>query len=302
MSETAFINSLKSLVSSDNALGLEDDVCIISETDKGTIISSQDSICEDIHFFSNDPIDMVIKKAIRTNISDIACKGAKPYGMLLSLCLPKRYHSPEAQELIHTALKEDLEFYNLSLLGGDTTASKKLVITITIFGLCQHPIPFRKNVQLGDKIYVTGTLGLSKIGLDLRLGKSLTEYDPIFEQAYLLPSPPLNTGIALAPYMQASMDISDGLLGDLQKMIDVNHSNLGFELDYTKIPCADIDNEEYALECALSGGDDYQILFTSQHKEEELHKIAKINNTTLSCIGNINNNKNSNNYSNFSHL
>lgn len=315
MSETAFIDRLKSLITSPtqgfpNALAFQDDICALGQIDGATLICSQDMICENIHFFSQDPLDLIVKKALRVNISDIAAKGAKPYGVMVGLALPSKYHDQISQDLIYQALKEDLALYNIALLGGDTTSSESLTISITIFGLCAYPIPYRQNVQIGDHIYVTGTLGVSKIGLDLRLGTSpIAEHHPdidIFHQAYLLPDPPLNAGMALAPFMQAAMDISDGLLGDLQKMIDVSAKNLntelGFTLNYDQIPCAEIENKKYALECALHGGDDYQILFTSQHDASRLTEISQAHNIQISCIGIVKNKKNNKYYNNFSHL
>lgn len=311
MSEFKFINRLKSLIQCPSglypdALNFDDDVCVLGIVNNQTLIASQDSVCENIHFFADDPLDLIIKKAIRTNISDIACKGATPYGIMISVCLPKRYHNDDAQTLIYDALKEDLAFYNIPLLGGDTTSGETLTLSMTIFGLCKHSVPHRKNFQLNDKIYVTGTLGLAKIGLDLRLNipeACAIKHDPnLYTQAYLLPDPPLLAGIALAPYMNAAMDISDGLLGDLQKMILSNKQNFGFDIDNSKIPRATLDNDTYALQCALYGGDDYQILFTSNHDPLTLWDIAKQYKIKLSCIGKINNQINMNYYSSFSHL
>lgn len=311
MSEFTFINRLKNLIQKPadlfpNALNFEDDVCVLAEIDGQKLIASQDSICENIHFFANDPLEMIVKKAIRVNISDIACKGAKPYGMLLSLCLPSRYHNQQAQDVIYQALKEDMTYYTLPLLGGDITSGNSLTISITILGLCTYPIPLRKNIQMGDYIYVTGQLGLSKIGLDLRLGQSKLPLNhpnlEVFHQAYLLPDPPLKAGIELAPYMNAAMDISDGLLGDLQKMINASNPEFGFILDYDQIPCADIEMREYALECALHGGDDYQILFTSHHDISILQNIAQKNNIIISQIGKINKTKNNKYFNSFSHF
>lgn len=311
MSEFEFIHRLKSLITPPkglypDALNFSDDICILGKIDDKTLIASSDSLCENIHFFSYDPLDLIIKKAIRTNVSDIACKGAIPYGMLFNVCLPPRYHNDASQTLIYNALHDDLRYYNIPLLGGDTTSGETLTISVTLFGLCRHKIPHRKNINLHDRIYVTGTLGLAKIGLDLRLNVpdalAIKKNISLYEDAYLLPTPPLSAGIALAPYMNASMDISDGLLGDLQKMITASPHTLGFEIDETKVPCADIDNHDYALQCALYGGDDYQILFTSSESPLTLFNIANQHTISISDIGFINNKKIINNYLSFYHL
>jgi len=309
MSEFAFINQLKNLLSlqknsAPDPLNLDDDICILGTINNNILISSSDSLCEDIHFFKDDPIDLIIKKAIRCNISDIACKGAVPYGIMLNICLPKRYHNQEAQDKIHKALQEDLAYYKLNLLGGDTTSSKTLTLSVTIFGLCQQPIALRKNMEIGDSIYVTGILGLSKIGLDLRLQQSnalaITGNTDIYKQAYLLPNPPLMAGIALAPYMNASMDISDGLVGDLQKMVSATKKNIGFEINDNAIPKADIFDKNYALQTA--GGDDYQILFTSQHEHNKIMQIAQEHQIKITKIGVVIDSQQQAPYQGFSHL
>jgi thiamine-monophosphate kinase len=310
MSEFEFINRLKSLITPNqgaypDALNFTDDICILGKISHQTLICSQDTLCEDIHFFKDDPLDAIVKKAIRTNVSDITCKGGKPYGMMFSICLPKRYHNQQAQDLIYTALEQDLSLFNIPLLGGDTTNGKTLTISITIFGLCDHPIPLRKNVSIGDAIYVTGTLGLSKIGLDIRHNKPETfaikdkEY---YKNAYLYPNPPLNLGIALSPYMNAAIDISDGLIGDLNKMLLASDKNIGYDLDETTIPIADIDNQYYALECALYGGDDYQILFTTHYSSDIFYNLSHEYGVKITKIGTISHQPHTLTSVGFSHL
>lgn len=271
-----------------NALGLEDDVCIIAPHPKGVIIASKDMICEDKHFFSSDPLELIFKKAIRTNISDITAKGAKAYGIMLGLAISEKYK--DKGEVIQNALREECEFYELPLLGGDITSSDKLLISITIFGLCPKMPPMRKNAKVGDKIYVTGNLGLSAMGLSIRQGQGSynKDYKKLALDAYLLPNPPYFMGQNLFPYMNASCDISDGLLQDLQHIL--NASKVGAKIFTDKIPLIEVfSDKELNLKLALTGGDDYQILFISSEKEESLKEISQRHNIKITAIGEVTN-------------
>lgn len=313
MSEFQFIQKLRSLLPRaekerlfPDARGFIDDVCILGKVSEQYLICSHDTIVQDIHFFSNDAIEFVIKKAVRTNISDIISKGATPYGMTLSLSLSKPYHNTAAQDKIIQSLREEIALYNIPLLGGDITASHHLVISIAMFGLCYQMPPCRSDAKIGDKIFVTGVLGLSKIGLDIRLGKFDNEgldNKSFYEQAYLLPSPPpVKAALSLMPYMNASMDISDGLLVDLNKIADA--SDVSFKLNFDTIPIAPLDDKTYALDCALNGGDDYQILFTSSADISLIDSVAQENNIKITEIGVITDKviKNNYKYTFFNHL
>lgn len=290
-SEFDFIHDLRCLAfqgdQNQDGLNLEDDICIISQSSNGILIASKDIITEDTHFFKHDPLDLVIKKAIRTNISDITAKGAKLHGMMVGLMLPEHYRDDKNLKIIHHALAQDIEYYKLPLLGGDTVSSKNFSISITIFGSCPALPPLRKNAKAGDHIYVTGILGKSHAGLNIRL-KQIKETgdNKHYLKDYLLPDPPYALGQALFPYMNASCDISDGLLQDLNHILKASH--VGAEIDLDKIPYAMVtQNKAQDIEYAVTGGDDYQILFTSQHNPKIFKELAEKFNISITHIGEI---------------
>ena len=96
-------------------MNFEDDICILSQSSDKVIIASKDIITEGTHFFSNDPLDLIVKKAIRTNISDITAKGAKAYGMMIGLMLPEHYRDSHSLQIIEKSLEEELNYYNIPL-------------------------------------------------------------------------------------------------------------------------------------------------------------------------------------------
>lgn len=288
-SEFDFIHSLKSLLSSHHGLypdaqNFEDDVCILGKIGTDYLIASKDMLTEGTHFFENDPVDKIVQKAIRTNISDIAAKGAKPYGMMLALCLPPSYQTSNNLKLIHQAIADECAFYNIPLCGGDTISGERLTLSVTLFGLCSHIPPKRSDAKIGDIIYVTGILGLSSSGLALRLGKETSRHAELFLEHYLLPNPPLWAGQALGQYMNASCDISDGLLQDLGHILTA--SGVGAEIDSDTIPHANaFDDFETNLHYAMTGGDDYHILFTSSAPPHIFQKIAAEYQIKITPIG-----------------
>ena len=151
--------------------------------------------------------------------------------------------------------------------------------------------PLRKNAQLNDKIYVTGTLGLSHAGLKIRLGDvAKTENNKHFLDHYLLPDPPYAIGKSLFPIMNASCDISDGLIADLGHILKASH--VGAEINLDKIPYAPLTGiAQQDIENAATGGDDYQILFTSTATTDYINNISRKFNVKISEIGKITSDK-----------
>lgn len=273
--------------------GFRDDVAALSLAEKsGFLVISKDICTAGTHFFADDPADLILKKALRVNISDLAAKGAAPYGAFIGVIFPKTASKdalPRLQEEFLTAIEEDCEKYHLGLLGGDIAIGDTLAISVTILGLSPSAPPIRSGAKLGHDVYVTGVLGLSALGLDVRCGLHET-LDPshaeFLQNRYLLPDPPLAAGRALFPYMRASCDISDGLLADLGHIL--TQSDVGAELDAAHLPIdTDFPDKEAALKAALTGGDDYQILFTTDASEAEINRISKETATPIRKIGRI---------------
>lgn len=243
--ESAFIDSLRALASHPGARGLQDDTAIL-EIGNETLILTHDSIVEGVHFLSDqDPAD-IAWKLIATNLSDLAAKGAKPIGALLS------HQLGDGDDRFAEGLAEVLGKYDVALLGGDTTrANGPRSFGATLIGTATHtPVPSRSGAEAGDRVFVTGTLGRAMLGLE----RGLAENE--FTDAYRRPAPRLAEGQKLAPLVTAMMDVSDGLLLDAWRMAKA--SDMTFQLSSEAFPVAD----PARLNDCIRWGDDYELLFT----------------------------------------
>ena len=255
-------------------------------------VVSTDTIVEKIHFKGNESPDQIAKKALRTNLSDLAAMGADPQFYSLSISLPKAKSKSFIKNFVK-GLKEDQKKYNIKLLGGDLTASSRLItITIHIIGTVPNGKSIsRSNSKVNDLLYVTGVLGLSNIGL-LNLKKN----DKKFLNAklkYFLPQPRVKFSASVRNFVTSMIDISDGLIQDCRHLARL--SNLEFAINIKKLPISDIDllSYEERLNAALIGGDDYELLFTSPPVyKEKIKKIAKLHGLKLTNIGYVKNGKN----------
>ena len=176
-----------------------------------------------VHFFADDPPAAIARKALRVNLSDLAAKGAEPIGFALNLALPDDW-TADWLAAFAAGLGEDAATYRCPLIGGDTVRTPgPLTLAITAIGAVE-PGRFaaRGGVRPGDRLYVTGTIGDAALGLRLRLGQGPTLADADRLQLldrYLLPQPRLALAPAVARFASAGMDISDGFVGDLTKML-----------------------------------------------------------------------------------
>ena len=241
-SESEFITALRALATQPAARGLDDD-CAVLEVGGETLVLTHDMMAAGTHFRPDADMADVAWKLVAVNLSDLAAKGAEPLGVLLG------YSLGEGDDRFLAGLREILAAYDVPLLGGDTIRSiGTQTMGLTAIGRATHtPVPDRRGAQVGDGIYVTGTLGRAMLGFD---------GDPAHADAYNRPTPLLAEGRALAPQVSAMMDVSDGLLIDAFRM--ARASKHMFELDEAAIPVADNARRD---EC-LRWGDDYQLLFT----------------------------------------
>jgi|CXWL01.1.fsa_nt_gi thiamine-monophosphate kinase len=257
------------------ARGLIDDVAILSP--RGDIVVTTDAIIEGVHFLPADPIETVAKKALRVNLSDLAAKGAKPVGILLTLLWP---HSRPAARIADFArgLGEDLKLYDVALLGGDTCATPgPLTVSITAFG---EPYgartPSRADASIGEQVWVSGYIGEAFLGLmqltaepDILGAAPEDRVDHPAARArlhYRVPQPPVAFARAIAEFASASIDVSDGLIADAGKLAAA--SGVAIRIDADAVPL--LGGEDYVarhgaagLMRLLCGGDDYQALFTA---------------------------------------
>ncbi len=253
----------------EGGLGLKDDAALVSVEPGFQLVVTCDALVAGVHFFPDDPPDAIAAKALRVNLSDLAAKGAMPKGFILALALPSEL-SPSGRELdawlaaFADGLAIDIATYKCSLFGGDTVKTPgPLMVSITAFGAVPtgRMVP-RTGARPGDLLYVTGTIGDAALGLQLRLGKIAGQGDHLLAR-YLRPQPRNALAPVLLDCASAAMDVSDGLFGDLAKMMRV--SGVSADVEAACVPlspeaAAMIATHASAFETALTGGDDYEIL------------------------------------------
>ena len=272
-----------------SALNLNDDVFF--DKKKGLVISI-DTYNEGYHFIDFRYPDLVIKKIIRSSISDLICKGVEPKFYFIAGSGNKRSFSKKNLSLMSKALRIEQKKYGIFLCGGDTTFSKNLSFSITSIGYSKNII-YRNNAKLNDDIYVTGNLGDSYIGLQIlkkkiKFNKKINDY---FVKNYYKPNIQINFTKELLKLANSSIDISDGLIADLEKMI--NNQNLSYQINEYKIPITKIlamiiKDHKLKKSQLISNGDDYQILFTaSPSKARIIENKSKLLQVKITKIGKI---------------
>ena len=271
------------------ALNLNDDVFF--DKKRGVVISV-DTYNIGTHFYDFKSPDLVIKKILRSSISDLICKGVKPKFYFISGSGNKKKFTKKNLYKISKSLKSEQNKFNIDLCGGDTTFSNKLSFTITSMGY-SNKIIYRNKAKSNDDIYVTGNLGDSHLGLKALTNKAkLKNKDKLFfVDKYYKPELPLNLTKYLLKFANSSIDISDGLIDDLTKMI--NRQSLSFHLFENKIPVSNklsnlIKKQRLNKINLISNGDDYQVLFTADtNKARIIQKASKTTGIKITKIGKI---------------
>lgn len=263
-----------------DAFGLRDDAALLTPTGNDMAIT-QDALAAGVHFLADDPPALIAKKALRVNLSDLAAKGAVPRAISLALGLGEAW-TQEWVAGFAGGLREDCEYFGVTLTGGDTfRAPGGLVVAITAIGeITEGAYRSRLEARPGDLLFVTGNIGDAALGLKVHLdGDAMPELDAAhraaLQRAYMLPDPPVGFARAIARYASAAIDISDGFVGDLEKL--ARASGFDTSVDLAAIPFSQPGHAAHAidgmLQTALIGGDDYQILFTAG--EENLSAIEQ---------------------------
>jgi thiamine-monophosphate kinase len=277
---------------SPSALNLNDDVFFDK---KNNLVVSVDTYIEGNHFINFKKPELVIKKIIRSSISDLICKGVEPKYYFISGSGNKKSFSKLNLSKISKSLNEEQNKYKILLSGGDTVFSNKLSFTITSIGFSNNII-YRNNAKINDDIYVSGNLGDSYLGLlilknKINLNQLLNKY---FINQYFMPDIQLKLVHQIKKFANTSIDISDGLLADLDKLI--NSQKLSYKIDLKKIPISNylkkvIDLKKLSKINYISNGDDYQVLFTaSKNKRRIIKAISSNYRIKLTKIGSIQSN------------
>jgi thiamine-monophosphate kinase len=274
---------------SPSALKLNDDIFFDK---KKRLAVSVDTYIEGNHFIDFKKPDLVIKKIIRSSISDLICKGVQPKYYFISGSGNSKNFSRSNLLKISKSLNQEQNKYKIILSGGDTVFSNKLSFTITSIGFA-NDIVYRNKAKINDDIYVSGNLGDSYLGLlvlknKLKLNYQLKKY---FTNKYFMPNIQLKLTKTIKKFSNTSIDISDGLLADLDKMI--NNQKLSYKIFLDDIPISKnlkkiLDFKNLSKINYVSKGNDYQVLFTaSKNKMRIIKKIASNCRVKLTKIGTI---------------
>jgi thiamine-monophosphate kinase len=265
-------------IAGEGGLGLGDDAALLAACAGEELVITKDMLVAGVHFFADDPPSSIATKALGVNLSDLAAKAATPRAFLLGLGLPHRLAGDAREAWLSEftrALGGAAKASGCELIGGDTVSSpERLVVSITAFGLVPAGKMLRRTgVRPGDALLVSGTIGDGALGLRLRLepdapwARALrADHREFLLGRYLLPQPRNALTPLLRAHAHAGMDVSDGLVGDLAKMLRV--SGCGGTIDAGLVPLspaarAAIALEPALLEPALTGGDDYEVLISA---------------------------------------
>ncbi len=276
------------------ALGLKDDAAWCRQRAGHDLVMTADALVAGVHFLPEDPPDLIARKALRTNLSDLAAKGATPLAYLVCLALPRA--TDEAWIAGFAAgLARDQAAYAIALAGGDTTSTPG-PLTIAITALGEVPaggMLQRRGARVGDEVWVSGTIGDAALGLRVCTGALALDDAPraFLADRYRLPQPRIGLGAALRPLGVAAMDVSDGLIQDLGHIVAL--AGAGAVIDAAALPLsaaarALVAADPGLLDVVLTGGDDYEILaVASPDKARALEAAAAAGRTPLARIGTI---------------
>jgi thiamine-monophosphate kinase len=254
------------------ALDLEDDAATYAPPSGHDLVLTADALVEGRHYLASDPADLIARKMLRVNLSDLAAKGAKPVGYLMTTAL-----GPDIDEAwiakFAAGLAADQQEYGIALMGGDTVATPgPTTLSLTALGLVPTGRALRRRgAKPGDRLYVSGTIGDGILGLKVLKGELfdlVAGQREALSDRYHLPQPRLALGAALLAggKVTAAMDVSDGLVADAGHIGEASRCGLVIHAD--RVPLSASAQEALAadldlLPVLLSGGDDYELLFTA---------------------------------------
>ena len=250
---------------------LADDAAVIAPPPGRELVLTVDAMVAGVHFLPDDPPDLIGRKLLRVNLSDLAAKGAVPLGYLMTVSAPRA--TPDRWFAGFAAgIEDDQRRFGISLLGGDTTSTPgPITLSLTAIG---HVGPgeavSRAEARVGDGVWVTGTIGDGALGLAVARGR-LSDPSGYLLSRYRLPDPRL--GLRLAGIASAAMDVSDGLVQDLGHLCRA--SGLAAEIEAALVPLSAPSRAAGGdwLATCLTGGDDYELLLAVPPRHE--HLLAK---------------------------
>lgn len=240
------------------ALGLKEDAALLTPRPGRELVLTVDQMIEGVHFLPHDAPDLVARKLLRRNLSDLAAMGAEPLGYLLTTALPKSIDDDWLKSFAE-GLRADQEAFGFSLFGGDSSSSLgESSFTATLIGHVAPGRALRRNgARAGDEIWVTGTIGDAALGLRARRGE-LQDGSGFLTQRSLLPTPRI--GLKLNDIASAAIDVSDGLLQDLGHICTTSEVRAIIIADLVPTSAAAAAFGSAMFDARLTGGDDYELL------------------------------------------
>jgi len=254
------------------AFGLKHDIAVLSPPAGYELIVKTDAIVAGVHFPADDPPDLVARKALRVNLSDIAAGGGAPLAYQMALALPADWTEDWVAGFC-AGLAADQKEFSIHLCGGDTVSTPgPLMVCLTAFGTVPLGTAMgRSGAKAGDDVWVSGTIGDAGLGLEVRrdaLPSVSPEEGRYLLDRFRLPRPRLALAPVLREMAHASIDISDGLVADLGHICTA--SGVGAAIEATAVPLSPparrlVGAEPPLLPRLMTAGDDYEILFTASN-------------------------------------
>ncbi|MGB0934683.1 MAG: thiamine-phosphate kinase [Alphaproteobacteria bacterium] len=276
-----------------------EDAAVFSIQTGRQLVVTTDTLIAGVHFIPSESPQSIAKKALRANLSDLAAMGARAEAYTLSISLDTSISEDWIKDFC-TSLAEDQQLYNIRLLGGDTTRNPGvLTISITAIGsISSRRSLYRSAARAGDRIYVTGHLGDATIGLDFLQGKKYVASDndiERFKNSYRVPNPPILFAENLLEVAHAAVDISDGFAADLQHICKSSHliahvaaNNIPLSKATKRLMSANDSQREAIFKKILTGGDDYQLIFTAAPVDHDhIDFLSKKHKIPITHIGHM---------------
>ena len=251
------------------AAGLRDDAAFLAARPGQELVVTTDAVVEGVHFLRGTAPELVARKLMRVNLSDLAAKGAEPFGYLLAVSWPADW-GEAARAAFARGLAEDQARFGIGLLGGDTVSTPgPMTASITALGYAQRPVR-RSGARPGDLLMVSGAIGDGWLGLqaarkELELA---AEHVSALKRRYELPEPRLDVRGILRTHATAALDVSDGLIADVGHLASASGVRVRLDLERTPLSTGATawlggqPDRATALEALAAGGDDYEVAFT----------------------------------------
>ncbi|NKB50065.1 MAG: thiamine-phosphate kinase [Alphaproteobacteria bacterium] len=277
------------------AFGLTDDAAALAIDPGKHAVVTMDAIVAGVHFPVDENPQTIARRLVRVNLSDLAAKGAAPRTYTLAMALPEATTSAWIAGFAQ-GLAEEQDKFGITLLGGDTTRSRgELMLSLTMIGeISDKSMILRSGANIGDGVYVSGTIGDAMLGLALieeKINTSDEVADAYLVDRYRTPNPRVEVGLGLLGLASAAADVSDGLVADLNHICRASRVSAEIELDRVPVSAAAqllvTDNQPLRLSL-FSGGDDYELVFTApDNVSEQLQVLAAQCGVGLTRIGRI---------------